>query len=415
MAKQTINIGTIPNDGTGDPIRSAFAKVNQNFTEVYDIAQSAYDYANTIVSDTQVDPVARDIANGAFDTANTSTTTAQNAFDQANTATTTAQAAFDKANTSPELSTVFSHLELTERHEPSGNVVTFVKEPNTEISDDIDVGLSLTRAIGGQGLYNSAVEESFNRDVSPANTEWNWTGWDNLDNVHERHYRTWTEALRKKVGSNIVGAELVMHDIVNDKYYKIQFTQWAIGGIEGTNGSFAYTRELIDTTNEVGIVFEDGTVQTTASNALDWPVVWLDNNNYTIRLIDAKRILRGYDMTLSVPRDSDVDFPVGSEIGIITESIGLTVERVQHIEEEEAQIYGVGFSEARASWYIPEYSFARLIKIGENTWYLIVANAKSDLSDFTDTTNKYISVNQLKSIVANSATYTDFQDAISSL
>ncbi len=35
MAKQTINIGTTANDGTGDQLRSAFDKVNDNFTELY--------------------------------------------------------------------------------------------------------------------------------------------------------------------------------------------------------------------------------------------------------------------------------------------------------------------------------------------------------------------------------------------
>lgn len=35
MAKQTIGIGTTANDGTGDPLRDAFDKVNDNFTEVY--------------------------------------------------------------------------------------------------------------------------------------------------------------------------------------------------------------------------------------------------------------------------------------------------------------------------------------------------------------------------------------------
>ena len=35
MAKQTIGIGTNANDGTGDPIRIAFGKTNDNFTEVY--------------------------------------------------------------------------------------------------------------------------------------------------------------------------------------------------------------------------------------------------------------------------------------------------------------------------------------------------------------------------------------------
>jgi hypothetical protein len=35
MAKQTINIGAAPNDGTGDPIRTAFDKANDNFDELY--------------------------------------------------------------------------------------------------------------------------------------------------------------------------------------------------------------------------------------------------------------------------------------------------------------------------------------------------------------------------------------------
>ena len=35
MAKQTINIGTTANDGTGDTLRAAFDKCNDNFTELY--------------------------------------------------------------------------------------------------------------------------------------------------------------------------------------------------------------------------------------------------------------------------------------------------------------------------------------------------------------------------------------------
>ena len=35
MAKQSIGIGSAANDGTGDPLRTAFAKINDNFTELY--------------------------------------------------------------------------------------------------------------------------------------------------------------------------------------------------------------------------------------------------------------------------------------------------------------------------------------------------------------------------------------------
>ena len=35
MAKQSINIGSSANDGTGDTIRAGMDKVNDNFTEIY--------------------------------------------------------------------------------------------------------------------------------------------------------------------------------------------------------------------------------------------------------------------------------------------------------------------------------------------------------------------------------------------
>lgn len=40
MSRQTINIGTAANDGTGDPLRTAFGKANTNFTELFNVAAS---------------------------------------------------------------------------------------------------------------------------------------------------------------------------------------------------------------------------------------------------------------------------------------------------------------------------------------------------------------------------------------
>jgi hypothetical protein len=37
MAKLIINVGTVANDGTGDPLRDAFIKVNTNFSEIYSV------------------------------------------------------------------------------------------------------------------------------------------------------------------------------------------------------------------------------------------------------------------------------------------------------------------------------------------------------------------------------------------
>lgn len=37
MAQQTVNIGASANDGTGDALRTAFDKINDNFTELYSV------------------------------------------------------------------------------------------------------------------------------------------------------------------------------------------------------------------------------------------------------------------------------------------------------------------------------------------------------------------------------------------
>jgi hypothetical protein len=41
MTQQVINIGSAPNDGTGDPLRTSFDKTNENFSELYQGAGSA--------------------------------------------------------------------------------------------------------------------------------------------------------------------------------------------------------------------------------------------------------------------------------------------------------------------------------------------------------------------------------------
>ena len=82
MAKQTVNIGTTANDGTGDPLRTAFTKLNQNFDEVYGnnfvttnlIAADAVD--GTKIADDSID--SEHYVDGSIDTAHFSLTAAIN-------------------------------------------------------------------------------------------------------------------------------------------------------------------------------------------------------------------------------------------------------------------------------------------------------------------------------------------------
>ena len=78
MAKQTINIGSSANDGTGDLIRNAFDKANDNFTELYNGAGGVADggvttakladdaVTNVKMADDSVDSA--EIVDGAIDT-----------------------------------------------------------------------------------------------------------------------------------------------------------------------------------------------------------------------------------------------------------------------------------------------------------------------------------------------------------
>ena len=67
MAKQVINIGTTANDGTGDPLRTAFDKVNANFTELYN------DDAGDVNSIIAGDGISVDTATGDVTITNTIT------------------------------------------------------------------------------------------------------------------------------------------------------------------------------------------------------------------------------------------------------------------------------------------------------------------------------------------------------
>lgn len=43
MSQEIINIGTLPNDGEGDPLRVAFQKINNNFTQLFSTGFLAYE------------------------------------------------------------------------------------------------------------------------------------------------------------------------------------------------------------------------------------------------------------------------------------------------------------------------------------------------------------------------------------
>ena len=53
MAKQTIDLGTVPNDDTGDTLRAGGDKINDNFTELYD-RTGFFDYNDLATTGTPI-------------------------------------------------------------------------------------------------------------------------------------------------------------------------------------------------------------------------------------------------------------------------------------------------------------------------------------------------------------------------
>jgi hypothetical protein len=104
----------------------------------------------------------------------------------------------------------------------------------TSIVDKVSNGVWLARQNNG-GLYNSVNEEGSLAGLSPKNTRWNslyvdtrpgYSGFDDLSNLESRVYTSFVYALDYHVGNNIIGTELIMHDLTTDLYYKILFNGW---------------------------------------------------------------------------------------------------------------------------------------------------------------------------------------------
>lgn len=57
MTQQTINVGTVANDGTGDPLRTAGQKINDNFTELYGASGSGNRVVTLLVTDPNGDAI----------------------------------------------------------------------------------------------------------------------------------------------------------------------------------------------------------------------------------------------------------------------------------------------------------------------------------------------------------------------
>lgn len=442
MTKQTVNTGTTANDGTGDGLRTAFTKVNSNFTEVYDALNNTtvgnleltnvgitgntlysgalYTFvrpnnqANTYDIIAENVAIARGVQKGLYNplidasyddaTANngqdgivTNTEWYKGSWGDFSDVTTKNYTSWINAvNNNPPGSVgaemimhdvlhdayyAFKFLSWQNNAQGGGlsytrqliNTVTptvFIKTNYGSEVDYIDANVAITRG-DNQAIYNPLVEEGWDWNISPVNTLWNAQGWGDLSDVESRNYVNFfaAVALNDGIGPSIPYKELVMKDTVNNKYYKIMFTEW---GGNNSGAKFKYTRELIDTTNaKVGITFADGTIQKTAI-IQHIPQHTANNNiDYYIKMEDANKHIYmkdGHDVY--VPSNEYVPFEIGTTIVLVSGNSNL---HVYYNGNETVTIYAAGLGVTNItnnSLQIPSRSIGTLLKIGENEWML---------------------------------------------
>jgi hypothetical protein len=152
--------------------------------------------------------------------------------------------------------TIYPYLTVTNIANPInyfiGDPVSFTKSDYGDEVDIIASELTIARD-NNQGIYNSQLENNWGDQTnipyagkpSPANTEWNSDGWNDLTNVNSRTYVGFWTSAGGSLGNNVLSKNFIMRDIVNNKYYKIDFTVW---GNTSIGAPVSYTRQQIDGT-----------------------------------------------------------------------------------------------------------------------------------------------------------------------
>jgi len=69
--------------------------------------------------------------------------------------------------------------------------------------------------------------------------------WGELNNLVDREYDTFQNALDNNIDEYVVGENLILKDTVNDEYYKVKFTQWTQNS---NGGGFSYERTKVNPT-----------------------------------------------------------------------------------------------------------------------------------------------------------------------
>jgi hypothetical protein len=116
------------------------------------------------------------------------------------------------------------------------NTVEFTKSAETPF-DLVDTGVVISRGM--------------QRPLNSSGVEWNGDGWSNLEDVASRDFYTNINDVRD---DDWTDSQFVMHDLLSDRYYKIEIADWEQEG----GGAVSYVRsEIIQQLGETGLAVGD--------------------------------------------------------------------------------------------------------------------------------------------------------------
>ncbi len=121
----------------------------------------------------------------------------------------------------------------------TGNTLIFTKDNGGDPTlasqqDAITDNVKITRGNTGGQIYNIVTESGYDKESSPADTEWALGTVNDIANLTFESFRAATGGKPK----DVVGQNMVLHLITDDVYISIKFTSWATGKA----GGFAYER-----------------------------------------------------------------------------------------------------------------------------------------------------------------------------
>jgi len=114
-----------------------------------------------------------------------------------------------------------------------------------QAADYVDNNVYITRCGEAGSVYNPLTNVVGSSSLPVTGVLWNASGWTTLTDVKTRTYYTTITAATGDTSVNTPNYDLVMHDTINDKYYKVKFTSWQ-SGVGTSSGSFSYTRNLLN-------------------------------------------------------------------------------------------------------------------------------------------------------------------------